>query len=259
MSIFNIGSDILKVLAPEPDETAEPRPDQPRSEFLREEIRRLRRRRDKVARLIRLYVILGLLLTIGSVVAYLITRRSESWIGAAYGAMFLTVPLIRSSRSYDTDILTLESELDLLESTTTSPDQRAERLFKHHQYELKQYYDQTLGHSKWIFFIGVLCIFVGFGIIAATFALVVIPGVSANLSEKILVASLGGVGGILANFIAVIYLKMFSETVKTVAEFHNRLVSTHNLYFANFMATKVAEEKARDSVVSAIAQGIIKS
>src|SRR5439155_5698562 len=126
---------------------------------------------------------------------YIATKRSESWIAAGYGAAFLVLPLLRSSRPYDTDILALESELDLLETTEVAPEQRAEKLFKHHQYELQKYYDQTLRHSKWIFVVGVFCIFVGFATIAATFWLVVSLKGDKAFPEKVLVSVLGAVGG----------------------------------------------------------------
>ena len=204
-------------------------------------------------------MLFGIVGLIGSAIFYVLTKKTtESSIIAAYGSIFLVAPLVRSPRPYDTDILALESELDLLETTEVAPEQRAEKLFKHHQYELQKYYDQTLQHSKWIFVVGVFCIFVGFAIIAATFWLVASPHGDKAFQEKVLVSVLGAVGGILANFIAVIYLRMFSEILKSVTDFHNRLVATHNLYFVNFVATKVSEAAIRDGIVSEIAKNLTK-
>jgi hypothetical protein len=239
------------------DETVgAPVPGQPRADFLRDEIRRLRRRRARFARLSRIYLALGAVFLLGSIVLYWATGRKEAWVGALYSLPLLLTPLLSSSRGLDTDILALESELDLAEATAINAEQRAEKLFKNHQFELQKYYDQTLRHSKWIFVVGVICIFLGFATIAVTFLLVVKPLATVTLQEKLLVAALGVVGSVLANFIAVIYLRMFSEILKSVTDFHNRLVSTHNLYFANFMSTKVGEV-ARDGIVSEIARNLI--
>lgn len=258
MNPFSLLTDIFELFKSQPSDSAEPKAGQSRHEFLREEVRRLRRRRERLARLKRLYLLFGTLAVIGSVIGYYITKRPESWVAAAYGALFLLFPIAQSPRAYDTDILSLESELDLLETTEVTPEQRAEKLFKHHQYELQKYYDQTLRHSKWIFIVGVACIFVGFATIGITFWLVVRPQASTEFQEKILVSALGVVGGILANFIAVIYLRMFSEILKSVTDFHNRLVATHNLYFANFMVTKVTEPETRDDIVTEIAKNLTK-
>lgn len=259
MNPINAFVDVFKALSPEVEDTSGPKPGQPRADFLREEIRRLRKRRERLARLTRLYVFFGIIAIVASAIFYFLTKRTESWIAALYGAFFIVAPLLRSSRPYDTDILALESELDLIETTEIAPEQRAEKLFKHHQYELQKYYDQTLRHSKWIFVVGVMCIFVGFAIIGTSFWLVAGPQVDKAFQEKILVSVLGAVGGILANFIAVIYLRMFSEILKSVTDFHNRLVSTHNLYFANFMVTKVSETAMRDGIVSEIAKNLTKT
>ncbi len=238
------------------DETVgAPKAGEPRADFLRDEIRRLRRRRARTSHFARVYLTMGTLLLAGSLAYFFVTGKNEAWFVAAYAIPLIVTPLLRSSRSFDTDILALESELDLVEATAITSEQRAEKLFKNHQYELQKYYDQTLRHSKWIFAVGVACILLGFVTIGVTFFVVVRPPVATTIEEKILVGAIGAAGSILANFIAVIYLRMFSEILKSVTDFHNRLVATHNLYFANFMATKVGDG-ARDGIVSEIARNV---
>jgi hypothetical protein len=69
---------------------------------------------------------------------------------------------------------------------------------------------------------GLTCILLGFGVIAVAFWLIRDASTD-GVSEQIIVGTLGAVGGTLANFIAVIYLRMHSETVRSTTEFHNRL------------------------------------
>jgi hypothetical protein len=232
-----------------------------RASVLREELKALRTRRGRRGRLIRLYTFTGILMVIGSLVGFGLTKSHWVLIIGGYGMAFLLIPFAGSSRDDDTNILSLEGELDLLETTQILPEQRAEKLFKHHQYELQKYYDQTLRHSKWIFIVGLICIFIGFVVIGATFYFVIASDASGEprqIQEKILIAVLGTAGSVLANFIAVIYIRMFSEILKSVADFHNRLVGTHNLYFANFIATKVTDAAKRDDNFSEIAKNLSK-
>ncbi|MGE6552456.1 hypothetical protein ACQKFK_26795 [Bacillus mycoides] len=60
---------------------------------------------------------------------------------------------------------------------------------------------------------------------------------------------MGAVGALLSNFIAVIYLKMHTETVKALTEFHNRFVNTHHFYFSNFLLSKIQNEDKREDAL----------
>ncbi|MGH3669749.1 MAG: hypothetical protein ACRDSH_03805, partial [Pseudonocardiaceae bacterium] len=135
----------------------------------------------------------------------------------------------------------------------TEDEKHAQRLFQLHSEQLRQYYDQALGQRGLVFFAGFGCILGGFAVVAFTFhALSSIH----DVPEKIVVAVLGGVGGILANFIAFIYLRMFSETIQSVGNFHDRLVLTHHLHFANVLISKMS---SRDKADDALKRTLFKS
>ena len=51
-------------------------------------------------------------------------------------------------------------------------------------------------------------------------------------------------------------MKMFSEIMKSLTEFHNRLVTTHHLHFGNFIVAKIADENVRDKSFAAIAAAL---
>jgi hypothetical protein len=151
------------------------------------------------------------------------------------------------------EIQELQNEVELLSIADTSLEQRAEKLFRINQLELKRYYNQSLVSSLWILVVGIVCIFLGFSIIASSLSLVNFSTGNDSIEEKILLAILGAIGGVLSNFIAVIYLKMFSENIKSLNTFHNRLVVTNNLHFSNVLAASIKDVGLREKTISQIA------
>ncbi len=150
---------------------------------------------------------------------------------------------------FELEIRQTEDELDLVDTPASKEEQAAQKLFKLHQLELNKYYDQTLKQSRWIFFAGLFCLFLGFGVIGITLWIVK----DANNKNVQLAAILGGIAGILSNFIGAVYLKMHSETIKSLTEFHNRLVNTHYLHFGNFLLAKIETDKLREESLARMA------
>ena len=74
-----------------------------------------------------------------------------------------------------------------------------------------------------------------------------------SFNEKILTAIVGLVSGILTNFVAAIYLKMFAETISTLSGFHRKLVTTNHLHFANFLLAKISDVSKRDESYARLA------
>jgi hypothetical protein len=129
---------------------------------------------------------------------------------------------------------------------------RATKLLQINQFDLKRYYDQTLRQGNQIFYVGLICILLGFAVIGVAFWLIQ-SGRVGGLSNKIVVAALGAIGGALANFIAVIYLRMFSETIKSVGQFHERLVMRDRLNFGNILAAKITTDELREKTLAGMA------
>jgi len=178
-----------------------------------------------------------------SYLSYILPRLGFSAAILAF-IFFIT----KSSNFNKVVIQDARNELALLSTDIESSESRAELLFKNHEFELKKYYDQTLAQAGWIFKTGIACIFLGFVIIGVTFQLIG----SGEDSEKIITAVVGSIGVISTNFIGVIYIKMYSESMKALTGFHNRLVSTHHLHYANFMGSKIKDEKLREKTISEI-------
>jgi hypothetical protein len=138
-----------------------------------------------------------------------------------------------------------------------SPQRAALKLFQNHSARLRRYYDQALRQARVIFWVGLLCLAAGFSAIGVALALVVLREDSLpDLSDKVIVAALGAVGGVLANFIGVVYIRIHSATIRSLSEFHNRLVATNYLHFGNFLVTKIADSHTQDLALAGIAEAI---
>lgn len=89
----------------------------------------------------------------------------------------------------------------------------------------------------------------GFIIVGATIYLLVNLNQKFNFNEKLLLGIIGTISTILSNLVGGIYLKMYSETVKSLTEFHHRLVVTHHLHFSNFLISKITDKELREKTL----------
>jgi hypothetical protein len=168
--------------------------------------------------------------------------------GVLLGLCFCMIGMQNRSRAADRlrEISELRDQQDL-DVLLEERERLAQKQFQVHGHQLRRYYEQALRQRGVIFAIGVLCIGGGFGIIIAAGLLIWLG--NAELSEQIVLAALGAVGGILGNFVAVMYLNMFKETIKSIGAFHDRLVFTNHLHFANVLAAKVTNDDERNKVL----------
>ncbi len=244
-----------------PDLPNEPPEVGDRKPILQVRLQRLQSRQRYRVRLKRLALVVVILLLALIPILYPVVRsfsdgedaRLAALVAAGYAVLALAFSLSIPSNEYDNEIHQTEDELDLLGCENISAEQRAQKLLKLHQFELKRYYDLTLKESSRIYLVGIGCIFLGFAIIGFTLYLVGYRLAGAKWQEKLLVSTLGSIGGILSNFIAVVFLKMFAETTKCLTEFHNRLVLTHHLHFGNFLIAKIEAPKLREESLSQMA------
>ena len=120
----------------------------------------------------------------------------------------------------------------------------AANLFFKHQLELKRYYDLSLRQHRQAFVLGVLCVLFGLAVVIGA-AVVVGTDQVHNTTTKIITAALGSVGAILTGFVATVYLGIYRGSADALRIFHQRLVETHHLHFANLLLSGVAEEGKR--------------
>jgi len=149
-----------------------------------------------------------------------------------------------------------EFEREIVEYSPSKEETRADKLLRMNQSQLRRYHEMNLQQTMWVFFIGVSCIVVGVAIIGITLYLVrAIP--ATEYHEKILVAVVGAIGGILTNFIAAIYLQMHSAATKNLNQFHSTLVTTQQLFLANLIASRIEPNDKRWDALAKISMSMI--
>jgi MFS family permease len=136
-------------------------------------------------------------------------------------------------------------------------EERAYRLFKRHERELRKYYNLTLRQSRWMMTVGIVCVALGVVVVAVAGYLVVTK-TGGDKWMTSAVAALGAMGGILTNYVAGTYLKMHAATAQAVNDFHNRLVSTHHLHVANYLVSKIETPAAREAALDKIVAELAK-
>lgn len=183
---------------------------------------------------------------------------ARAWLLAAVFATL--VGLIISSTEASQRIQELKLELEI--SDTDPSPERAYQLFRHHQMEIRRYYNMALKHSRVMLFAGLICVLIGLGAVVAAGLIFVQAWDKVSELDRFgqsMVAVLGAVGGILSNYVAAIYLKMYAGTSQTLNEFHGRLVLTHHLHFANYLASKVTDHnELSDQTFKAMAEELSK-
>ncbi|MGD2250424.1 MAG: hypothetical protein PVF58_18665 [Candidatus Methanofastidiosia archaeon] len=153
------------------------------------------------------------------------------------------------------EIQDTEFEVDLFTLRASPEESRAEKLLRINQIQLRRYYDINLSQNRWIFAVGVLCIFLGVGIVGATlYSLVRFAEQSASADvEKVIVGVVGSIGTILTNYVARIFLSMYKEIAKSLTMFHTKLISTHKLFLANLLISRIDNTEKREDTLSKLA------
>jgi hypothetical protein len=135
-------------------------------------------------------------------------------------------------------------EEELLRSGASAEESRAEELLRMHQYQLRRYYDLNLNQNSWIFAVGILCIFLGVAVIAATL-FVIANSEGEPWQIKAILGLVGAIGSLMINYIAAVYLRMNSAITGSLTTFHLSLASTHQLFLANLLVSRIAEPEER--------------
>lgn len=153
----------------------------------------------------------------------------------------------KTLNEYLQEIRRIEVELELGQLDINSNEKRAEKLFKLHQLEVEKYYSRTLYHTSYIFWIGCTCLALGFLFI---FIFVFFK------MDNTTISVIGISSGFFSNFIGAFYFKMYSESIKSVNEFHSRLVNTHHLHFANLLANKISNLNKREETFEKMSENL---
>ena len=181
------------------------------------------------------------------------------WALAIYSAFNFVFALLAGMlvRDAESDFQEVEYKIDLQLFKVDDREKRAEKILRLNDLQLRRYYDSSLRQNGWIFWLGIFCIILGVGISGLTLLLVKqLHGSPEHLGEQVVIAAIGAVGSLLANYVAVIYLKMHASVSGAMVTFHERLVATHQTLFGNLVASRIADDKLRWDTLSKIALNI---
>jgi hypothetical protein len=198
-------------------------------------------------------------------VAWLVARTNEQW---RYHELVIGLAIILALisciaevvayanraklRDLDNDLGQIEFQIDLFSHTLSEEEHKAEKLLRLNDFQLRRYYDLNLTQNRWVFMLGIGCIAAGVIILVATlYAIKHIEPSERTL--KIATAVLGGVGAVLTNYVAAIYLKMSASASDSLASFHGRLVGTHQLMLANLIISRIDNSTLRWDTLSKLA------
>jgi hypothetical protein len=231
-----------------------------------ERIKKVRRRRDRLQELAFGFTILGFLCL--ALAAILIVAAIAGWhsmvaSGGSSVAIIFALSSFIASGSYRSDAWSLsedlrglEFELDLLRFSPSGDECRAEKLLAQNDYQLRRYHRLNLRQCSAIFVVGILCLLAGFAVIVATF--VAIRNTHNDKTQQLIIGIVGALGAVLSNFVAAIYLKMHAAITTNLAGFHDKLVDTHRLYFANVLASRIGPDDQRYQTLQDLSLAIVE-
>lgn len=140
------------------------------------------------------------------------------------------------------------------EFSEINPDKRslrAEKMFRMNQKELMRYYDMNLAQTKFLSVLGIVLIFFGIIIVIATLCMY------ATMNVDKLLLLVGGLSGIVVDFIGAVFIKLYTENIKAAVKFHSKFAESNNLLLANSIAHKIEDDKLREITLSKISKNIV--
>lgn len=231
---------------------------------LDDEIKRVLKRRDQIITGYFICLSLGvLLLVVGMVFLIAYARDTRSvWLilgiatsAPAAGGLVAVPPLKARIRSHEARLLDLTFERDVLYLEPTNSEIRADKLLRMNQQQLRRYYEMNLQQNAWVFIVGLACLSLGIGVIIGTFYMV--NTARDHVTEQAIIAAVGGVGSILTNFVAAVYLKIHAASARSVSEFHATLVRMQQVFLANLIAASVSPDTHRSETFAKLSLGML--
>jgi Na+/melibiose symporter-like transporter len=172
-------------------------------------------------------------------------------------AALSAVPSLKARiRLHEAHILDHQFERDILIQAPTTSEIRADKLLRMNQQQLRRYYEMNLQQNTWVFVVGLGCLVLGVGVIAVTFYMLAqVRGDHA--SEQAVIAVVGGLGAILSNFVAAIYLRIHALNAQSTSEFHTTLVQMQQIFLANLIAASVSPADSRSQTFAKLSLSML--
>lgn len=222
---------------------------------------RISSRLTKLQRLVRsLYIVSFIIILILAVVLAVGSSKYQMYALIFFYALLplVMVPVVNQRiKEHEIRLTELDLQIDIETYAADNKDLGyAEKTLRSHNNEIMKYHNMNLRQNSWIFLLGLICIVLGFVLIVATFWAV--RSINDDSMLQIELGLFGGVGSIMTNYIAALYLKMNAEVNGNMKEFHARLVETHKILLGNLIASKITDEVLRNQTLSEVAKEVAK-
>lgn len=132
-------------------------------------------------------------------------------------------------------------------------EERAMRQLAKSQMDLEKYHSLNLSHTKLIFSLGVIIIFIGIIIIVGTLSIALF---NREVIDNILLAA-GFIGGILVDTIGAIFIAMYTKTIDAANKYQSSLVETTSTYLGNVLASQIQKQELREATLSDMAKELV--
>lgn len=136
-----------------------------------------------------------------------------------------------------------EFEAEVLNLERSDPEAKADRLWRMNASQLGRYHEMNLQQNAWIFALAIGCIALGATVVLYTLWL--FGNTEITGGESVVTAVVAGIGSILTNFVAVIFLRLHSSSSKNLARFHEKLAGSQRLLLSNVIASQIVPEDQR--------------
>lgn len=157
---------------------------------------------------------------------------------------------IKIAKHKNIELDSLKEELELEQIPKQNIIVRADKQFKINQKDLQRYYDLNLSQTKFLSKLGIFLILFGLTIISISILLYL------RIKDDLWLLLIGAVSGVLIDFVGAIFITMYTKSLEASVKFHSKLAGSNILLLANSIATKINDEKLRESTLSEIAKNM---
>jgi hypothetical protein len=131
----------------------------------------------------------------------------------------------------------LEFESEMMAYEASAAERRAEKLLKSNERQLPAVLQSESQPGKGGLVTGIVCVVVGIAVVRWTSYAV--AQASGQTEAQIVIGAVGAVGAILINYVAALYLRIHTSAAESHTAFHAKLTSTHELFLANLLISRV--------------------
>ena len=144
----------------------------------------------------------------------------------------------------------IDETIAVMSVENKTPKMQAEIRFDNSQSDFKRFFDINLNQLSWVFKLGIGTVLAGMVII---FLAIIMFAVSPKYNIAVLT---GAISGVLVDFIGVIFIRMYTETIKASIQLQNKLVHNNDNLLANLLAEDIDDKNLRNQTLSEIAKTI---